>query len=168
MQIFARVLLLLQNIEAWLSRMIFKHLWRVSPAGGHHAVNHAGQSLLPGVGRALWLLPCDIWENWLTSTGIHGGMWSLSLPEFHLLGKWCGLSSHTQKVYVYHRGMVCAHGVIRADFTILSILLYVSSIGRPSGLTPVSETSKTCANKKKKPSQPNNSPLPFFFFIIFL
>lgn len=57
--------------------------------------------------------------------------------------------------------MVSARGVIRADFTILLILLYVSCIGRLSGLPPVSETSKISANQTRKAHLSNL--LSFFF-----
>lgn len=54
------------------------------------------------------------------------------------------------------------HGVIRADFTILLILFYVSCI---SGLMPVSETSKISANQPKKPA-PMIPLHPLFFFFL--
>jgi len=82
-------------------------------------------------------------------------MQSLSLAEFHLLGKRCGLSSPRPE------GIVGARGGIRADFIILLIWLYVSSNGRSSGLMLVSETSKIYANQLK--NNLNNLPSHFFF-----
>lgn len=54
-----------------------------------------------------------------------------------------------------------AHGVIRADFTILLILLHVSSTDSPTGLKPMSETSKIPENYYPLHQY---SPSPFFFF----
>lgn len=54
-------------------------------------------------------------------------------------------------------------GVIRADFTILLILLYVSSTDRPSGLKPVAETSTVPENYLPL----NTSPTPTLFFFFF-
>lgn len=53
-------------------------------------------------------------------------------------------------------------GVIRADFTILLILLYVSSTDSPSGLKPVAETSTVPENYPPLNASP--TPTPFFFF----
>lgn len=55
--------LLLQDTEPWLPKPISKLLRRVIPARRHHAVNHIGQSLFPGIDLALQLLPRDIWED---------------------------------------------------------------------------------------------------------
>lgn len=68
---------------------------------------------------------------------------------------------HAQKLYVHCWGMMNAHGVIRADFTILLILLHVSSTDSPTGLKPMSETSKIPENYYPLHQY---SPSPFFFF----
>jgi len=53
----------LQDTQLWLPMLISRSLQRVIPAGGHHVVNHTGQSLFSEVGLALWLLPRDIEED---------------------------------------------------------------------------------------------------------
>lgn len=70
---------------------------------------------------------------------------------------------HAQKLYVHCWGMMNAHEVIRADLTILLILLHVNS--SPSGLKPVSETSKIPENCYPQHQYP---PSPFIIIIFFI